>query len=113
MMLPKHKGPLDAAQPIDIAVLGQGNLQGLPRLPPRARIEAVFLVLDRTGDQPRTRMPPVELTSLSINGDIISTTAGNFAIWPRFEPDVVVAGQYEPQSVGVETVFSAVVLVPP
>ncbi len=39
-----------------------------------------------------------------------STTAGNFAIWPLFEPDVVVAGQYEPQSVGVETVFSAVVL---
>ena len=50
----------------------QGNLQGLPRLPPRARIEAVFLVLDGTGDQPRSRMPPVELTSLSINGDIIS-----------------------------------------
>jgi hypothetical protein len=50
----------------------QGNLQGLPKLPPRARIEAVFLVLDGTGEQPRFRTPPVELLGLSMDGDIVS-----------------------------------------
>jgi hypothetical protein len=52
----------------------QGNLQGLPKLPPRARIEAVFLVLDSTREQPRTRTPPVELMGLSMDGDIVGPT---------------------------------------
>lgn len=48
-----------------------GNLTGLPKLPPRTKIEAVFLVLDGTEAQPRFRMPPAELGGLLLDGDII------------------------------------------
>ena len=50
----------------------QGNLQGVPKLPPRAKIEAVFLVLDGAPGQPQPRKPPAELAGLKIQGDIVS-----------------------------------------
>jgi hypothetical protein len=50
---------------------GQGRLKSVPTLPPDARIEATFLVLDPAANgTPRT--PPPELAGLKIVGDIMA-----------------------------------------
>jgi hypothetical protein len=49
-----------------------GRLVSVPRLPPRARIEAIFLILDET-PQRRRREPPPEIAGKGrIIGDILS-----------------------------------------
>ncbi len=48
-----------------------GNLKILPKLPPNARIEAIFLVLDEAPSV-RQRMPPPSLAgSIEIHDDLI------------------------------------------
>jgi hypothetical protein len=39
----------------------QGNLIGLPKLPPSSRLEAIFLVLDGEPPRPSSRTPPARL----------------------------------------------------
>jgi hypothetical protein len=50
---------------------GQGRLKSVPSLPPDAKIEAIFLVLE-PGSSLATRTPPPELAGLKIVGDILS-----------------------------------------
>ncbi len=49
----------------------QGRLKDLPALPPRARVEAIFLVLEDTAEGP-VRVPPPELAGLRILGDVVA-----------------------------------------
>ncbi len=48
-----------------------GRLNAVPPLPPHARVEVIFLVLDadRTA---KLRTPPPELAALKIHGDIVA-----------------------------------------
>jgi hypothetical protein len=48
-----------------------GCLSALPPLPPNAKVEAIFLVLD-AGRAGRTRTPPPELAALRIVGDVVA-----------------------------------------
>jgi hypothetical protein len=48
-----------------------GHLRAVPPLPPNAKVEAIFLVLD-TGCTARTRTPPPELAGLRIVGDVVA-----------------------------------------
>lgn len=51
----------------------QGHLLGLPELPPRSRVEAIFLLLPRLDGITTRREPPPELAGkLKIHGDIVS-----------------------------------------
>lgn len=49
----------------------QGRLLSVPSLPPDAKIEAIFLVLDPVASG-TVRKPPAELGGLKILGDIVS-----------------------------------------
>ena len=49
----------------------KGHLSALPPLPPNAKLEAIFLVLD-AGRPGRTRTPPPELATLRIVGDVVA-----------------------------------------
>jgi hypothetical protein len=50
---------------------GNGHLSAVPPLPPYAKVEAIFLVLDaeRAGG---IRTPPPELAALRIVGDVVA-----------------------------------------
>jgi len=48
-----------------------GQLNAIPALPPHAKVEAIFLVLD-PGHSTGTRVPPAELASLRIVGDVVA-----------------------------------------
>jgi hypothetical protein len=49
-----------------------GNLISLPKLPARARIEAIFLILDEA-TEPTRRQPPLEIAGKGrITGDVVS-----------------------------------------
>lgn len=49
-----------------------GNLTSLPKLPARAKIEAIFLILDEA-PEPKRRQPPLEIAGKGrIIGDIMS-----------------------------------------
>lgn len=50
---------------------GQGRLKSVPALPPDAKIEVTFLVLDAASPG-AARMPPAELAGLQIVGDIMA-----------------------------------------
>jgi len=49
----------------------KGQLSAIPPLPPRAKVEAIFLVLD-SGQSATTRVPPPELAALRIVGDVVA-----------------------------------------
>lgn len=51
---------------------GDGHLKHLPNLPPNARIEAIFLVLDKTQPQKRQKPSPKIAGKGRIRGDIIT-----------------------------------------
>ena len=51
---------------------GNGHLKQLPNLPPNARIEAIFLVLDKTQVQKRRKPSPKIAGKGRIVGDIVS-----------------------------------------
>ena len=48
-----------------------GHLSAVPPLPPHAKVESIFLVLD-AGRTARTRTPPPELAALRIVGDVVA-----------------------------------------
>ena len=49
----------------------QGRLRDVPVLPPRTRVEAIFLVLEEPEASPTAmRRPPAELAGLQILGDV-------------------------------------------
>jgi hypothetical protein len=48
-----------------------GRLNGLPALPPCARVEVIFLYTD-AGSAASVRKPPSELARLEITGDVIA-----------------------------------------
>jgi hypothetical protein len=48
-----------------------GRPKDLPTLPPRAKVEAIFLVFERSPETTRDRRPPVSLAGLEITGDIV------------------------------------------
>jgi hypothetical protein len=48
-----------------------GHLRAVPPLPPHAKVEAIFLVLE-TGRTAGARMPPPELEGLRIVGDVVA-----------------------------------------
>jgi hypothetical protein len=48
-----------------------GRLNAVPSLPPHAKVEAIFLVLD-AGRIASARTPPPELTGVQIHGDIVA-----------------------------------------
>jgi hypothetical protein len=48
-----------------------GHLSAVPPLPPHAKVEAIFLVLD-AGRIGKTRTPPPELAALRIVGDVVA-----------------------------------------
>lgn len=51
----------------------QGRLKEMPALPPRARIEALFLVLEEPPPPPPpVRRPPAELSGIQILGDVLT-----------------------------------------
>lgn len=50
----------------------QGHLLGLPQLPPRSRVEAIFLLLPRTVGSTRRTPHPELAGKLKIHGDIVS-----------------------------------------
>jgi len=51
----------------------QGRLKEMPVLPPRTRVEAIFLVLEEPPSSPTVvRRPPAELAGLQIVGDVIA-----------------------------------------
>jgi hypothetical protein len=50
---------------------GDGRLNAVPPLPPHAKVEAIFLVLE-PGLVAGTRTPPPELAGLRIEGDIVA-----------------------------------------
>jgi len=51
----------------------QGHLLGLPELPPRSRVEAIFLLLPKANSATTRRVPPLELAGkLKVHGDIVS-----------------------------------------
>ena len=49
----------------------QGRLSAIPLLPPCAKVEAIFLVLD-PGQDASARVPPPELAALRICGDVVT-----------------------------------------
>lgn len=50
----------------------QGRLMNVPALPPHAKVEAIFLVLDEATVPPADRRPPASLARLEIVGDIVA-----------------------------------------
>jgi hypothetical protein len=51
----------------------QGKLKEMPVLPPRARVEAIFLVLEEPPPPPPpVRRPPAELSGLQVLGDVVT-----------------------------------------
>lgn len=50
----------------------QGRPTNLPAFPPRARVEATFLVLEEGSKAATDRRPPASLASLKILGDIVA-----------------------------------------
>lgn len=50
----------------------QGNLMQVPKLPPNARLEAIFLLLDECVPETRRRVSPVIAGRGKIHGDIVS-----------------------------------------
>jgi hypothetical protein len=48
----------------------KGRLGGVPTLPPHAKVEAIFLVLDPE-KAAGIRTPPPELAKLQITGDVV------------------------------------------
>jgi hypothetical protein len=50
----------------------KGRLSAIPLLPPCAKVEAIFLVLD-PGQTPRVRVPPHELAAMRICGDVVAS----------------------------------------
>jgi hypothetical protein len=48
-----------------------GRLSAVPPLPPHAKVEAIFLVLD-AGRTAGVRTPPPEMTGLQIHGDVVA-----------------------------------------
>jgi hypothetical protein len=57
----------------------RGRPTNLPRLPARAKIEAIFLVPDSSGETATRRSPPTSLGGLEIIGDIVGSVV------PRWE----------------------------
>jgi hypothetical protein len=51
-----------------------GRPKDLPTLPPRAKVEAIFLVLERNAETTSDRRPPVSLAGFEITGDIVGPT---------------------------------------
>jgi hypothetical protein len=51
---------------------GQGRPKDLPPLPPHAKVEAIFLVLDEEAKPVTERRPPPSLAGLKIVGDIVA-----------------------------------------
>lgn len=49
-----------------------GRPKDLPALPPHAKVEAIFLVLEEGGKVAGERRPPASLAGLKITGDIVS-----------------------------------------
>jgi hypothetical protein len=49
-----------------------GRPKDLPALPPHAKVEAIFLVLEEGGKAAGERRPPASLAGLKITGDIVS-----------------------------------------
>jgi hypothetical protein len=49
-----------------------GRLKDLPALPPPAKVEAIFLVLEEGAKASGERRPPAALAGLKITGDIVS-----------------------------------------
>lgn len=49
----------------------KGQLSAVPPLPPHAKVEAIFLVLD-AGQAASTRTPPPELAAIRITGDVVA-----------------------------------------
>ena len=58
----------------------QGRLKNVPALPPHAKVEAIFLVLDEATAPAADRRPPASLAKLEIVGDIV-TPAIDEADW--------------------------------
>ncbi|WP_437642336.1 hypothetical protein [Sorangium sp. So ce854] len=51
----------------------QGRLKDMPVLPPRTRVEAIFLVLEEPpSSTTAARRPPSDLSGLRIQGDVIT-----------------------------------------
>jgi hypothetical protein len=50
---------------------GQGRLKSVPELPPDAKIEATFIVIE-PGSSGGDRQPPAEFAGIEIVGDIMS-----------------------------------------
>ncbi len=50
----------------------QGRPKDLPALPPHAKVEAIFLVLEEGVKALEERRPPASLAGLKITGDIIT-----------------------------------------
>ncbi|MGK3962281.1 hypothetical protein WMF38_55395 [Sorangium sp. So ce118] len=51
----------------------QGRLKDMPVLPPRTRVEAIFLVLEEPPPSPTAvRRPPAALSGLQILGDVVT-----------------------------------------
>lgn len=50
----------------------KGNLMGVPKLPPNARLEAIFLLLEKEEASKTKRIPPESLKgSVRITGDLL------------------------------------------
>jgi hypothetical protein len=49
-----------------------GRPKDLPTLPPLAKVEAIFLVLEESVKPAGERRPPASLAGLKITGDIVS-----------------------------------------
>jgi hypothetical protein len=56
---------------------GQGRLKSVPALPPDAKVEAIFVVLEPASGNV-VRQPPPELAGIKFLGDVIA---------PAIEPD--------------------------
>jgi hypothetical protein len=50
----------------------RGRPMNLPPLPARAKVEAIFLVLDQSTATGTERRPPPSLAGLEITGDIVA-----------------------------------------
>jgi hypothetical protein len=54
----------------------QGQIKGLPVLPPKARVEVIVLLLEESAGQPKRRRPsPALKDMMQIVGDITSPVA--------------------------------------
>jgi len=50
----------------------EGHIKDPPTLPPDAKVEAIFLVLDEPASRTSLRKPPPDLSGMRIVGDIVA-----------------------------------------